>query len=72
VDPATRLQVVDQLPAMRDAISQQCKDRGWAPQVRDCLVQAADHAAFEACEQQLTADQRAALARATHGETPSP
>ena len=64
VAPETRRQVLDQLPAMRDALSQACTDGAWSAQVRDCIVNARDHAAFQACEQQLTDDQRKALDRA--------
>lgn len=59
--------VAEQLPAMRDALAQQCTDGAWSAQVRDCLVHAADHAGFEGCERQLTDAQRAALDRATAG-----
>jgi hypothetical protein len=72
IDPATRRAVTDQLPAMRDSLVTACADGKWSGQVRDCLVNAATHVAFEACEQQLTDDQRRALDRAARGETPSP
>jgi hypothetical protein len=61
VDPATRRAVTDQLPAMRDALKDACKDGAWSPDVRTCMVGARDHAAMQACEQKLTDDQRAAL-----------
>lgn len=61
VDPATRRAVTDQLPAMRDALKDACKDGAWSPDVRSCMVLARDHAAMQACEQKLTDDQRAAL-----------
>jgi hypothetical protein len=64
VDDATRRAVADQLPAMRDALAQACTEGRWSPSVRDCLVAAGDHAAFEACEQQLTDEQRRDLDRA--------
>ena len=59
--------VAEQLPAMRDALAQQCTEGKWSAQVRDCLVHAADHAGFEGCERQLDDAQRAALDRATAG-----
>jgi hypothetical protein len=61
-DPATRRAVSDQLPAMRDALKDACKDGAWSPDVRSCMVLARDHAAMQACEQKLTDDQRAAIA----------
>jgi hypothetical protein len=72
VDPAVRRAVADQLPAMRDALAQACTDGGWSAQVRDCMVKAGTHVAFEACEQGLTDAQRHALDSAARGETPSP
>ncbi len=72
VDPEIRRHVLDQLPAMRDALAQACTDGAWSAAVRNCLVDARDHAAFEACERQLTDDQRRALDAAARGETPSP
>jgi hypothetical protein len=72
VDPETRRLVAAQLPAMRDALIQTCTEGAWSPAVRNCMVQAPDHAAFQACEQRLTDDQRRALDRAARGETPSP
>ncbi|MDB4952876.1 MAG: hypothetical protein JWO36_445 [Myxococcales bacterium] len=61
VDPATRRAVTDQLPAMRDSLAQACVDGAWPPAIRDCLVNAATHVAFEACERQLTEAQRRVL-----------
>jgi hypothetical protein len=61
VDPATQRAVSDQLPAMRDALKDACKDGAWSAEVRTCMVAARDHAAMQACEQKLTDDQRAAL-----------
>ena len=61
VDPSTQRAVTDQLPAMRDSLAQACADGAWSPQVRDCLVNAATHVAFQACEQQLTEAQRRVL-----------
>jgi hypothetical protein len=72
VDDATRRQVSDQLPAMRDALAEVCAHDNWAPSVRACLASAADHAAFEACEQALTDAQRAGLDRAAAGAPASP
>jgi len=66
-DDATRRLVMDQLPAMRDSLVDACTETKWSDAVRRCLVDAVDHAAFEACQQQLTDAQRQALAR-----TPKP
>jgi hypothetical protein len=72
VDDTLRRQVADQLPAMRDALDKICSDGDWSAQVRDCMSRAEDHVALEACERQLTDDQRAALDRAAAGVTASP
>jgi hypothetical protein len=72
VDPVTRDLLAKQLEAMRDALTQACRDGAWSPAIRDCMVQASDHASFQACELKLTDDQRRALDRAAHDETPSP
>lgn len=61
LDDATRRALDEQLPAMRDALANSCKDGGWSAAVRDCMAQAGDHAALQACEQQLTDAQRRAL-----------
>ncbi len=71
VDAPTRRAVVEQLPAMRDALSHACSDGAWSPAVRTCMVAAGDHVALQACEQQLTDDQRKALDRAARGESTS-
>jgi hypothetical protein len=71
VDSATRRAVADQLPAMRDALTQVCTDGAWTTQVRNCMANAADHAAFQACQTQMTDDQRRGLDRAARGETSS-
>jgi len=71
VDAPTRRAVEDQLPAMRDALTQACADGPWSAAVRGCLVAASDHVGFEACEQQLTDDQRRDLDRANRGATGS-
>ena len=63
VDPATQRAVADQLPAMRDALKDACKDGAWSADVRTCMLAARDHAAIQACEQKLTDDQRAALSK---------
>ena len=63
--------VLESLPAMRDSIVAVCADSKWAPAVRKCLVDANDHVAFEACEQQLTDAQRRALDGASRGEDTS-
>jgi hypothetical protein len=70
-----RRAVTEQLPAMRDSLAQLCTDGAWSAAARQCVVQAADHAALQACEAQLTADQRAALddaQRSARPETGSP
>ena len=72
VDDATRRQVSDQLPAMRDALAEVCGRDHWSPAVRACLARAADHAAFQACERDLTDVQRAGLDRSSAGAPTSP
>jgi len=62
-DEASRRLVLDQLPAMRDSLVNACTDTKWSDAVRRCLVDAVDHLAFEACQQQLTDSQRQALER---------
>lgn len=69
VEPATRRAVADQLPAMRDALTQVCTDGAWSTQVRNCMANAADHAAFQVCQTQLTDEQRRGLDRAAQGKT---
>lgn len=69
VDPAIRRAVADQLPAMRDALTLACTDGKWSTQVRNCMVNAPDHVALQACQQQLTDEQRRALDLAARGET---
>lgn len=72
VDDTTRRRVADQLPALRDALAEVCANDQWAPAVRACLAGAADHTAFEACEQALTDAQRAHLDRAAGAAPLSP
>jgi hypothetical protein len=69
VDDATRRDVEDQLPAMRDSLVELCTDGAWAREVRDCMAIAADRTAFTACEQRLTDDQRKAIDRAARGDS---
>lgn len=64
--------VLESLPAMRDSIVTVCTDSAWSGAVRKCLVDANDHVAFEACEQQLTDAQRRALDRSSRGEDTAP
>jgi hypothetical protein len=71
VDTATRRAVADQLPAMRDALTAACTDGAWSAAARNCMANAVDHAAFQACQQQLTDAQRHALDAAARGETTS-
>jgi hypothetical protein len=68
VDDSSRRAVADQLPAMRDSLAIACSDGAWSPAVRTCMVSAPDHAAFQACEHQLTDDQRKALDHAADGK----
>ena len=68
LEPATRRAVIDQLPAMRDALAIACTEGAWSIAARTCMVAAQDHAAFQACESQLTDDQRRGLDRAARGE----
>lgn len=70
VDPATRARVAGELGDLRDALERACREGGWSAAVRDCMVQAPDHAAFQACAQRLTDDQRRAFDLAARGETP--
>jgi hypothetical protein len=72
VGDATKHAVTDQLPAMRDALAQACTEGRWSAAVRNCLVLANDRIAFEACEQQLTDEQRRDLDRGTRGLPGSP
>jgi hypothetical protein len=71
VDSSTRRSVADQLPAMRDALVDACTKSAWPAAARNCMANAADHTAFQTCQQQLTDAQRQALDRASRGETPS-
>jgi hypothetical protein len=68
LDDDTRRLVLDQLPAMRDALVNACIDTGWDPAVRTCMVDATDHASFEQCERALTKAQRDALERGVPDE----
>jgi hypothetical protein len=63
-DEASSRAVTEQLPVMRDSLVGACADGTWSAAVRRCLVEAADHVAFEACEHQLTDVQRRDLDRA--------
>ena len=69
VEPTVRRAVADQLPAMRDSLTQACTDHAWSAAARDCMANAVDHKAFGACQQQLTDDQRAKLDQAARGGT---
>ena len=71
-DAATVRAVSAQLPAMRDALAQACTDGKWSPATRKCLVHANDHPGFEACEQQLSDEQRRYLDRSTRGTLETP
>jgi hypothetical protein len=72
VDDTTAHAVTDQLPAMRDSLAHACTAGRWSAATRSCLVAANDRVAFEACEQQLTDEQRRDLDRATRGISDSP
>jgi hypothetical protein len=72
VDEATSRAVSDQLPAIRDSLALACTEGRWSDATRKCLVHANDHAAVEACEQQLTDEQRRDLDRATRGNPGTP
>jgi hypothetical protein len=72
VEPPTRALAQRSLPALQTALTRACEDGAWSPAVRECMVQARDHAAFQACARQLTDDQRRALDLAARGETPAP
>ena len=63
LDDDARRFVLDQLPAMRDALVNACTDTRWDPAVRACMVDVTDHAGFEICERALTQAQRDALER---------
>lgn len=63
LDETTRRLVLDQLPAMRDTLVNVCTETKWEPSVRTCMVDATDHAGFEACEGALNSTQREALER---------
>lgn len=65
VDEALRQRVAMQLPALRDAIEESCSAGGWATAVRACMLAAADGATLASCQLQLTAEQRASLAKAS-------
>jgi hypothetical protein len=68
LDDQTRRLVLDQLPAMRDALVNACTDTKWDPMVRTCMVDATDHATFEQCEGALSSTQREALERGVPDE----
>jgi hypothetical protein len=72
VDPATRALALRQFPALREALARACQEGSWSPAIRECMVQAPDHAAFQECVMRLTDDQRRAFDLAVRGETPSP
>jgi hypothetical protein len=69
VDDATRRDVADQIPAMRDSLVAVCRDGTWSAQVRECMAKAADHVALQACETGLSDDQRRAIDKAAIGQT---
>jgi hypothetical protein len=72
LDESMARAVTDQLPAMRDSLAQVCTEGTWSAATRNCLVQASDRVGFEACEQQLTDEQRRDLDLAARGTPRSP
>jgi hypothetical protein len=72
LDDAMTRAVTDQLPAMRDSLTQACTDGHWSAAARNCLVHASDRVGFEACQQQLTDEQRRDLDLASRGTPRSP
>ena len=62
-DDALRRGAEAQLPGIASALETACSDGKWSASARDCMVGANDAPALEACERQLTDDQRAALDR---------
>jgi hypothetical protein len=62
LEPPMRRAVADQLPAMRDSLTQICSDGAWSAPARDCMANAVDHQAFQTCQQHLSDDQRRGLA----------
>ncbi|HET9623174.1 MAG TPA: hypothetical protein VFP84_17495 [Kofleriaceae bacterium] len=70
VDEASSRAVKAQLPAMRDALARACNEGKWSEATRRCLVRANDHIGLEACEQELTDEQRRDLDRGLSGGKP--
>jgi hypothetical protein len=70
VDEASSRAVKAQLPAMRDALARACNEGKWNEATRRCLVRANDHIGLEACEQDLTDEQRRDLDRGLSGGKP--
>jgi hypothetical protein len=62
-DDALRRGAAAQLPGIAAALERACSDGNWSAAARDCMVGADDAPALEACERQLTDDQRRALDR---------
>ena len=58
--------------AVRDAMVKACKETKWSPAVRDCLVAAADERGLQACQEQLTPEQRAQLDHASSDALQTP
>ena len=69
VAPATQRAIADQLPAIRDSLTQSCRDGKWSTQVRNCMVTAGNPNALQACQAQLTDEQRRGLEGTALGET---
>ncbi|MBK9033580.1 MAG: hypothetical protein IPL61_20340 [Myxococcales bacterium] len=62
-----RAGVISMLAPMRDSMVRACTDDHWAALARACFTDAADQAAFYACEGQLSPEQRALLAKHAAG-----
>jgi hypothetical protein len=64
VGPAVARDVSAQVPAIRDTLARACEADRWSAAVRTCFVYAVTRPAYEACESQLTDDQRISFAHA--------
>jgi hypothetical protein len=62
-DDTLRQRVVMQLPALRDAVDESCSKGNWTAAVRTCLLQARDGVGLEACQRDLSLEQRRMLDR---------
>ncbi|MEZ4403743.1 MAG: hypothetical protein R3B06_27210 [Kofleriaceae bacterium] len=62
-----RTSVTGLLAPMRDAMVRACDGDHWSAAARACFADAADQAAFYACDAALSPEQRAILAKAAAG-----